>query len=84
MSLRVELRPAAARFIRKLRDGSLSRRLVQELRKLSKNPRPPGSIKMVGPEGFHRVRVGDFRIIYQIHDGMLLVVVVQIGHRRDI
>ena len=84
MSYRVELRPAAARFLRKLRDESLSARLVQTLKELGENPRPPGSLKMSGPENLYRTRVGDYRIIYQIHDGVLLVLVVEIGHRREI
>ncbi len=39
---------------------------------------------MAGPDNFYRTRVGDYRIIYQIHDGVLLVLVVEIGHRREI
>ena len=84
MSYQVNLRPAAQRFLRKLRDEVLSGRLVTALRDLAENPRPTGCLKMTGPEGFYRVRVGGYRIIYQILDDRLLVLVVDIGHRRDI
>ncbi|WP_246078071.1 type II toxin-antitoxin system RelE family toxin [Rhodoglobus vestalii] len=50
---------------------------------LSENPRPPGAKALQGRPGF-RVRVGDYRIVYTIQDDVLLVVVVTLGHRRDI
>lgn len=84
MSHQVNLRPAAQRFLRKLRDEVLTGRLVTALRELGENPRPPGCLKMAGSEGFYRVRVGEYRIIYQVHDDRLVVLVVEIGHRRDI
>ena len=50
---------------------------------LQDDPRPPGSVKLSGQEHY-RVRQGDYRIIYQIEDGQLLVIVVKIRHRRDV
>jgi len=49
---------------------------------LAENPRPPGCVALQGEPGVFRVRVGDFRILYQVLDGLLLVQVVRIGHRR--
>lgn len=51
---------------------------------LANDPRPTGCVKLAGEEALYRVRVGDYRILYQIHDRALLVVVIEIGHRREI
>ena len=75
--------PRAVRFLRDLRDGKLSRRLHQAAEKLRHNPRPPGCKKLQGRPGY-RVRVGDYRLIYEIHDNRLLIVVIDIGDRKDI
>ena len=48
------------------------------------NPRPPGVVKLEGPESLFRVRVGDFRVVYAIRDDVLLVLVVRIGNRREV
>lgn len=50
---------------------------------LAQNPRPPGARALQGRPGI-RVRVGDYRIIYTIEDDVLVVVVVRLGHRRDV
>ena len=50
---------------------------------LGKNPRPPGFIKLKGRDAF-RIRVANYRIIYEIQDTILLVDVVDMGHRKDI
>jgi mRNA interferase RelE/StbE len=81
---RVLLRPAAQRFLRKLRDRSLTARLVAAMRELATQPRPVGCDKLVGTEDLYRIRVGDYRIIYQVRDELLLVLVVKIGHRREV
>ena len=51
---------------------------------LARQPRPAGAKKLVGGRGEWRVRTGDYRIIYEIDDGVLLVLVLAVGHRRDI
>ena len=58
-------------------------KLQNALRQLAANPRPPGVVKLSGRDAW-RVRVADYRIIFEIHDAVLLVLVVDIGHRRDI
>lgn len=50
---------------------------------LAQEPRPPGSRKLVGREGW-RIRVGDYRVIYEINDQQQIVTVLHIGHRRDV
>lgn len=51
---------------------------------LADAPRPPGCVAMAGEKSTYRVRVGVYRIVYEIHDGVLLVQVVRIGHRREV
>ncbi len=73
----------AARAIRKLgRDAQ--RQVVAKLERLADNPRRPGSKKLEGTEDLHRVRVGDYRIVYRIEDQVLLVLVVRVAHRSDV
>jgi mRNA interferase RelE/StbE len=59
------------------------RRLVDRIRALATEPRPPGLEKLSGAEKF-RVRQGDYRVLYTIDDATRTVVVVKIGHRRDV
>jgi mRNA interferase RelE/StbE len=47
-------------------------------------PRPPGVAKMSGPEVLYRIRVGDYRVVYGIRDQALQVLVIRIGHRKDV
>jgi len=84
VSYKVEVKPAPAKFIERLRDESLKRRIVKALRSLEENPRGPGCIKLQGNSELYRIRVGDYRIIYQIQDAVLIVLVVDVGNRRDI
>lgn len=58
-------------------------RVRDAIRGLSIQPRPPGSRKLTGREGW-RIRVGDYRIIYEIDDSLRQVTVLDIGNRRDI
>ncbi len=79
---RVELRPAAVRALRKL-DPPAQRPIQGAIALLAEDPRPPSTRALKGRPGL-RVRVGDYRVIYTIDDGVLLVVVITIGHRRDV
>lgn len=79
---RIELRPAAVRALRKL-DPQVRRRVQGAIALLAQQPRPPGARALQGRPAL-RVRVGDYRIIYTIEDDVLLVVVVRLGHRRDV
>jgi len=79
---RIELRPAAVRALRKL-DPPVRRRVQGAIALLAEDPRPPAARALKGRPGL-RVRVGDYRIIYAVHDDVLLVVVVMLGHRREV
>ncbi len=48
------------------------------------NPRPPAAARLVGGAGRVRVRTGDYRVVYEIHQEVLLVLVLAVGHRREV
>jgi len=79
---RIEFRPAALRELNRI-DRSTQPRIQGAISLLAKDPRPPASRPLRGRDGY-RLRVGDYRIIYTIDDGILLIVEVTIGHRRDV
>ena len=72
MSYRIEIAPAAARQLRKL-DRVALRRVQAAIELLGGEPRPHGAKKLVGGNGEWRVRTGDYRIVYEIHDNVLLI-----------
>jgi mRNA interferase RelE/StbE len=63
--------------------GHVAEPIIQTIANLSNNPRPRGSKKLKGRNGY-RIRKGDYRIIYDIFDKHLLIEVIEVGHRRDI
>lgn len=72
----------AAREFRKL-PHEVQARLRPHIDVLAENPRPVGYKKLVDEPNAYRIRVGDYRVIYEIHDTVLLVVVVRVAHRRE-
>lgn len=78
----VTLSKAAQKQLDKLSD-KLAAPILDAIATLSANPRPSGVKKLKGRDGY-RIRKGDYRIIYDIHDYILVVDVVAIGHRKDI
>jgi mRNA interferase RelE/StbE len=83
---RVELSPAARRELRKL-DQQIARQVLSALTLLQEDPRPHGCRAMGGQPGRWRIRpsgAGDYRIVYEINDDVLLVLVVTIAHRREV
>jgi mRNA interferase RelE/StbE len=64
-------------------DDSQVKPILSAIQHLTSEPRPIGSIKLKGRDGY-RIRAGDYRIIYEIFDSVLIVEVIAIGHRKDI
>jgi len=61
----------------------VARRIVVRLTGLETNPRPADVKKLKGRDAW-RIRVGDYRVIYEIHDRVLQIIVITVGHRREI
>ena len=59
-------------------------RLVAAMERLSGNPRPVGSVKLATSDSTYRIRVGNYRVIYEVLDRLLVVDVIKIGHRREV
>ena len=75
--------PSAQKEIAAL-PATVRARVDRRVRALADNPRPHGVIAMKGHEkGYYRLRVGDYRIIYRVHDDVLIVVIVRARHRGE-
>lgn len=74
----------ARKFLERLTDASQRARFERMIDGLAVNPRPSGCQQLQGMRGAYRVRVGGFRILYQIEDDRLLVLVTDIGSRGQI
>ena len=79
----VFLKPAAERALKKIAQPTL-RRIAKAIDTIGNDPRPSGATALQGESGLLRIRVGDYRIIYSIDDTVLTVLVVAIGHRREV
>ena len=82
MAYRIEFLSRARRELAKL-PNPIGERIAREIDGLKDLPRPPGCKKLTGIDAW-RIRIGDYRVIYQIRDDRLIVLVVRVGHRRDI
>ncbi len=83
MTYEVRLKPSAERELRKL-PRQIQFRVARRLDGLAADPRPTGCEKLAGLADLYRIRVGDYRIVYQVSDEILMVLVVTIGHRGDV
>jgi mRNA interferase RelE/StbE len=83
MGYEVVLKASAAKVLRKL-PKPIQKRIGKKIDELAENPRPPDAKALAGAEGFLRVRAGEYRIVYAVKDRELIVLVIRIGHRRDI
>jgi len=79
---RIEFARAADRDFRGL-PQDVQRRLRLKIDALAGTPRPHGVETLAGEKNLHRIRMGDYRIVYQIRDEVLVIVLVRIRHRRD-
>lgn len=85
MAYRVDIRAGACRAIERL-PRAAQRRVVAAIEALADAPRPAGCEKLRGPVGvdLYRLRVGDYRVVYDVQDSVLVVLVVRVAHRRDV
>ncbi len=83
MQYSVEFRPAALKDLKRFPKRDLVR-IKKKIEELGCNLPDPNTTKMKGDNSFHKIRSGDYRIIYEIHDDSLVILVVKVGHRKDV
>ena len=79
----IKLSRLAVKTLKKL-PGQVSAHIFQKIKLLSSVPRPNGVKKLVGYSSTYRIRGGNYRVVYEIHDDVLTILIVEVGHRKDI
>ncbi|MDO9556480.1 MAG: type II toxin-antitoxin system RelE/ParE family toxin [Coriobacteriia bacterium] len=79
----VEFKPSAYRAFTRL-DPAVKRRLTPAIDALCHDPRPVTAKRLASPDELWRVRVGAYRVVYAIEDDRLVILVIRLGHRRDV
>ena len=82
MAYRVEIRRQARKELARI-EAEARQRIAQAIDALGDDPRPPGCKKLQGSP-YWRIRVGVYRVIYQVEEGRLLVLVLEVGHRKEV
>ena len=83
MKYRIEFKRSAAKAFKKI-PKSDKKRIRDKIDSLSDNSPDPATTKLKGDNPFHRIRVGDYRIIYEIHSYVLVIMVLKIGDRKKV
>ena len=83
MNYHVKVKRSAAKALKKIPKAD-QKRIADKIDSLAEDVPNPDTTKMKGNNPFHRIRVGEYRIIYEIQEDVLLILVVKIGHRKDI
>lgn len=78
----IEYKKSVEKDLRKLPVAQL-KAVVAKIQALATNPYPSGSVKIRGSSELFRIRYADYRIIYQVHDGRLTILIIKVGHRRE-
>lgn len=79
----VEFLPSAARELASL-DRAMQHRVTRRIARLARDPRGGGAVKLRGADDIWRARVGDYRLLYRVEDDRLVVLIIRVGHRRDV
>jgi mRNA interferase RelE/StbE len=82
VNYRIEIKPSAADALARIPNPH-RRRIARKIDRLAEKPRPRGARALTGGTSLYRIRVGNYRVVYQIQDDALLVLVVRIGSRGD-
>ena len=83
MTFRIKLTKSAAKALKAIPKKS-QKRIVKKIESLAEGSPEPSKTKMKGDNPFHRVRVGEYRIIYEIQNEILLILILKIGHRKEV
>ncbi|MBT3424194.1 MAG: type II toxin-antitoxin system RelE/ParE family toxin [Desulfobacula sp.] len=79
----IEFRPTVLKSLKRFPKKDLVR-IKKKIEELGQNLPEPNTTKMKGNNSFHKIRTGDYRIIYEIHDDRVVILIVKIGHRKDV
>jgi mRNA interferase RelE/StbE len=83
-SYRVLIKPSAAKEIEAVGQKEDRQRIVTQIRSLARDPRPFGSEKLSRRGDLYRLRVGRYRVVYSVGDAELVVLIVRVGHRKNV
>jgi len=79
---KIEIKRSAIKEIKKLPSKDL-KKILAKISSLADNPRPKGCVKLSADEKY-RIRIGVYRILYEIKDKLLVIIVVKVAHRKDV
>jgi mRNA interferase RelE/StbE len=83
MAYSIQFKPAALRQLERL-PREIQRRVAVKIEMLRLDPTPAGCKRLTGIDDTWRIRIGDYRVVYQVRREILLVLVLKIGHRREV
>ena len=78
------IKASAAKELEAVDGAAMRRKIVDVIQNLANDPRPPACKKLAGHDSEYRLRVGDYRIVYTVNDGKIVVEIIKIGHRREL
>jgi mRNA interferase RelE/StbE len=81
---RLSIKRSAAGELEAVAHKADRQRLVARIGALAEDPRPPGCEKLAGHSDRYRVRQGDYRVVYSVDDAQRIILVVKVGHRREV
>jgi len=82
-SYRIEWRRSTRKDLRRIAPAEVLK-IVEQVEALVGDPFPTGCVKLSGSDHVFRIRVGDYRILYEVFEGLLLIEVIRVGHRKDV
>lgn len=83
MAYRIEIQRSAEKDLAAV-SSTLQARIFKAIDGLVTEPRPNGCKKLSGAKNAYRLRIGEYRIVYEIYDGVLVVIVIRVAHRREV
>jgi mRNA interferase RelE/StbE len=83
-SYKVVFKPTALKQLETIEPRADRQRITKTIAQIADNPRPPGCQKLEGTRNTYRVRQGDYRIVYDVEDARILVLILKVRHRKDV
>ena len=82
MKYSIDIRKKAGKSLSKI-PTKIRNKIIAQIKELSEDPYPPACKKLTGREAW-RIRIADYRVIYEVEDGKLIILVLHIAHRKDV